>query len=84
VLEGCNHCADPITVVLREKAIQRLTDKIAVFRCPECGCLILDDMLGFKGSGTTFRATAEMIDAYVQESGKRDCGYQYSKPKDHQ
>jgi hypothetical protein len=61
-VNGCEVCADPVTVSLRETAIKRWTASIAVFRCPQCGCLILDDVYGWKGSGVVFRATPEMID----------------------
>jgi hypothetical protein len=59
-----------VTVSLRETAIKRWTASIAVFRCPQCGCLILDDVYGWKGSGVVFRATPEMIDDYVKKSGQ--------------
>lgn len=75
-LEGCGQCADP--VALTTAALRRVNERIAVFQCPGCGCLILDDVVGFKGAGTCFRATEKMIERYIRESASRDCGYQFS------
>lgn len=80
-IDGCDNCADPVTVTFSEKAVQRANERIAIFKCPKCGCLILDDIIGFKGSGTVFRATQQMIDRYVAESRNQDCGYQFDMRK---
>ncbi len=73
-INGCDNCADPVMVTLREKEIKRLTSRVSIFRCPKCGCLILDDIMGWKGSGTVFRAIQEMIDDYMKDYGKRERG----------
>lgn len=74
---GCARCADPLAVALQEQAVQCPAPHIAVFRCPACGCLILDDAVGFKGAGTVLRVTPAMIDSYVRGSARNGCGYQY-------
>lgn len=66
---GCPSCADPLAIALKEKPLERPTADIAVFKCPACGCLILDDMQGPKGAGLTMRATRETIDRHVKEHG---------------
>ena len=69
-IQGCPGCADPLNVsLLRENEVLQLNNSIAVFRCPHCGCLILDDVLGWKGSGIVMRATKEMILRYARERG---------------
>lgn len=69
-IQGCPGCADPLNVSLsRENEVLQLNNSIAVFRCPHCGCLILDDVLGWKGSGIVMRATKEMILRYARERG---------------
>ncbi len=77
-LDGCAQCADPVSVALTTAALRRVNERIAIFQCPGCGGLILDDAVGFKGAGTCFRATERMIERYVRESSSRDCGYQFS------
>lgn len=67
--EDCPRCSDPAAFVLRERPHKRLTGDIAVFKCPACGALILDDMQGPKGAGLVMRATQETIDKYVKEHG---------------
>lgn len=69
-IRGCHGCADPLNVSLsRESEVLQLNNSIAVFKCPHCGCLILDDVLGWKGSGIVMRATKEMILRYARERG---------------
>jgi len=68
-IKGCDFCADPLNVSLRrENEIRQLSGTIAVFRCPRCACLILDDVAGWKGAGVVFRATEDMIAKYVEEN----------------
>lgn len=69
-VNGCTMCADPVTVVLRGEPVERRTASIAIFRCPQCGCLILDDVYGWKGAGVVFRATQNMIEDYVKKNGQ--------------
>ena len=64
---GCDYCADPLQVVLHEKPQERLTVSVALFRCPRCGTIILDDMYGWKGSGVVFHATPEEIEEYLKK-----------------
>lgn len=66
---GCPRCADPLAFVLKEQPHKRLTGGIAVFKCPACGGLLLDDVQGPKGAGLVMRATQETIDKYVKEHG---------------
>jgi hypothetical protein len=42
---------------------------VALFRCPACGTLILDDITGWKGSGIVFRATEADVEAYLVDRG---------------
>jgi hypothetical protein len=65
---GCELCADPVQVSLEPGTeVRRVDAMIAILRCPRCGCLVLDDILGWKGSGVVFRATEESIARYVRE-----------------
>lgn len=69
-IPGCSVCSDPLNVSLKpELEIRRLSGTIAVFKCPQCGVLILDDIAGWKGSGVVFRATMAMIADYARKSG---------------
>ncbi len=69
-IPGCHDCEDPLNVSLRrENEVLQINNSIAVFRCPHCGCLILDDVLGWKGSGIVMRATKERILRYARERG---------------
>lgn len=67
---GCPACADPVAVVLRpEHQVRPLGGTVALFRCPACGTLILDDITGWKGSGIVFRATEADVEAYLVDRG---------------
>ena len=66
---GCERCMLPITIVLEELPIETRDANIRIFRCPGCSTLILDDLDGHHGHGTTFRATEAMIEGYVRDHG---------------
>lgn len=70
VIPGCSFCGDPLNVSLKpELEIRRLNGAISVFKCPQCGVLVLDDIMGWKGSGVVFRATMVMIADYARKNG---------------
>lgn len=62
----CERCLDPLAVTLHEPPYRRINHEVFIFRCPACATLILDDIVGFKGHGTVFRATEAEISAYIQ------------------
>ena len=62
----CARCLDPLAVTLHEPPYRRINHEVFIFRCPECAVLILDDIVGFKGHGTVFRASEGEISAYIK------------------
>lgn len=62
---SCPRCVDPLAVTLHDPPCRRVNHEVLIFRCPECGTLILDDIVGFKGHGTVFRASEAEIAAYL-------------------
>ena len=63
---SCNRCVDPVAITHHEAPCRRITPEVFVFRCPACGGLVLDDIVGFKGHGTVFRASEADIEAYIK------------------
>ena len=68
---GCERCSDPLAVTLHEPPYRRINHEVLIFRCPACSVLILDDIVGFKGHGTVFRASEADIAAYIKAPSGR-------------
>ena len=66
-IDDCRRCRDPLSIVAPENKVCDKTSNIAIFRCPECNGLVLDDSIGWKGSGVVFRATEEQIERYLED-----------------
>lgn len=64
---GCMLCQDPLAVTVPAHQVRLASPNVAIFRCPGCGGLILDDAVGWKGSGVTAHVTEEEIEAYLRE-----------------
>ena len=67
----CEHCRDVVALALSSAPRIQVTSIISVVKCPGCGALVLDDYLGWKGSGVIFRRTVDEILDYISKADSR-------------
>lgn len=68
---GCATCRDPLAVTRQQPVFQRVSAEVLLYRCPDCGNWILDDIVGFKGHGSVLRGTRAEVEAYLRNPDGR-------------